>query len=135
MPKIDEKAYTATNEAGLYFVSQCLCNPYTKETYYLVKVGRASHMAERMSAYNTTNPLMWHIDYKYFKPGYDSRTILSNIERNCHYILNRVSIPNEEIRAKEWFCVDEATYLDMCERGFDWFKDTIAGQLIKNFTK
>ncbi len=83
MPKIDEKAYTATNEAGLYFVSQCLCNPYTKETFYLVKVGRASHMAERMYSYNTTNPLMWHIDYKYFKHKNIASATLGSIERSC----------------------------------------------------
>lgn len=135
MPIIDEKAYTATNEAGLYFVSQCLCNPYTKETFYLVKVGRASHMAERMSAYNTTNPLMWHIDYKYFKSRYTASATLGSIEKSCHRILAMVAIPNDEVRAREWYCVDEATYLDMCERGFDWFKDTIAGQLINAFAK
>ena len=133
--RIDKKAYEASEEPGLYFVSQCLCNPYTKEITYLVKVGRAKHMADRMSAYNTTNPMMWHIDYKYFKPSYRTTAVLSGIEQSCHRTLKMVALPNEEVRAREWFCVDEATYFDMCERGFAWFDESLTGQLLQTFAK
>ena len=131
--KIDKKAYEVEYKPGLYFVSQCLCNPYTGERTYLVKVGKANYLKERMMAYNTTNPMMWHIDYKYF-PSW-SVSVLKCCEDECHFAMAKVSIPNDEIRAREWFSVDEATYLDMCERGFEWFSETMAGQLMDKFTK
>ena len=116
----DPKAYTATLQKGLYLVSQCLFNPYTNQQFYLVKVGKASHMSERMSQYNTYNPLMFHVDYHYVRADMNDRS-LRNLEEFCQHQIHHISIHNAEIRAKEWVEVDRATYLDICEKGFSWF--------------
>ena len=51
-------------QAGLYLVGNVILNPITGETFYLIKVGMSTNLYNRMKEYSTSNPMMFHIDYK-----------------------------------------------------------------------
>lgn len=116
----DPKAYEATMSKGLYLVSNCLFQPFTNEQYYLVKVGKATHLNDRMRAYDTYNPMLYHIDYYPININVENKAV-DTLEKVCHRLLRRIAIDETEIRAKEWFRVSRETYLEICDKGFTFF--------------
>lgn len=108
--------YETPHHRGLYFIGQTAFNPYTREGYYWVKIGRGANLANRMSNYNTCCPMLYRIDYQ-----------LINDEDKCkiaegyyHDLLAKKSIATCN-HNNEWFLVDRETYLEMCEKGFSYF--------------
>ena len=102
--------YAAPSTAGLYFVGETHFNPFTKEEFYWVKIGRANNIHERMKQYNTCNPMLFRIDYSH------------DYEREAYYHerlrMKSIAVCNHNL---EWFLVDRNTYLEMCEKGFSYF--------------
>lgn len=98
---------------GVYFIGNVSCNPHTKEIQYWVKIGKSTtSIADRLSSYDTYSPSIYHIDYKI--------TRASGMESAYHDLLRLISYGRSE-RNREWFLVDEKTYLKMCELGFEYF--------------
>lgn len=104
--------YSAPLDKGLYFIGQVNMNPFTKEEYYWVKVGMTSQtLQKRMNQYNSSNPMMWRIDYK---PNAEME------ESYYHYLLNSICVARNG-HNDEWFLVTRKAYLEMCEKGFAYF--------------
>lgn len=104
--------YDAPREKGLYFIGNTVFNPLTHEEFYWVKIGMTSQsLQKRMNQYNSSNPMMWRIDYK---PNAESA------ENYYHYRLNEICLARNG-HNDEWFLVDRATYFEMCEKGFAYF--------------
>lgn len=97
------------NITGLYFLGMVNTNPITNETFYWVKIGYAKNILSRMRNYNTHCPMLWHIDYT------DNENEFYYHAQLTHYAINRCN------HNDEWFMVDKITYLQMCEKGFEFF--------------
>lgn len=99
--------------SGLYLIGNTAFNPYTNEQLFAVKVGYTGRLLEeRMRDYRSTNPLLYNIDYL---------TDKSITEYACH---EKLLLVCEYIKegTDEWFLVSKEIYLDICEKGFDWFR-------------
>ena len=103
--------YHAPSCDGLYFIGETHFNPITKEEYYWVKIGKARNIEARLKEYNTTNPMLWRIDFNLH--DYDR-------EKYYHKRLEKICL-NKCNHNAEWFLVDKDTYLKMCEEGFAFF--------------
>lgn len=113
----DRDTVNGTNSA--YLVSNTLFDPFTREEFYLIKVGKGIDLYQRLHSYNTYNPMLWTIDYTTFRTPKEM-TIYENL---CHTYLNQIS--GEKVkRAKEWYRVDRKTYLTICDLGFKFFGNT-----------
>lgn len=114
-PNVKEKFddgidYNAPSHKGLYFIGETHFNPYTREEFYWVKIGKAININNRMSSYNTHCPMLWRIDYA---RGYSNEAYYHNKLRKCC-----IGLCNHN---QEWFLVTRETYLAMCEKGFAYF--------------
>lgn len=119
-------------QAGLYLVGNVAVNPATGEIFYLVKVGMSANLYDRMKTYSTSNPMMFHIDYKiieddedYSKVACYKRTTLRGrkikpIEEQYHRAMEELNFTHFEY-AKEWFLVSKETYSEICAKKFDFF--------------
>lgn len=108
--------YDAPDKKGLYFIGNTVFNPITHEEFYWVKVGMtAQTLRKRLRQYNTSNPMMWRIDYK---------EDAENSEGLYHLFLMEICIARNCCN-EEWFLVDRETYLEMCEKGFRYFDDRL----------
>lgn len=96
---------------GLYFIGETHFNPFTKEEFYWVKIGKSSNLAKRMKQYNTCCPMLWRIDFAIDEEDLEEY-YHGWLYEHCKAICNH----NEE-----WFLVDRETYLEMCEKGFNYF--------------
>lgn len=105
-------------KAGLYLVGSCNFNPITDEKYYWIKVGVAKSFKKRMSSYRTHNPMLWKNSYFFCEDD----TQRYYLESQCHEILNEKAIGSLS-EASEWYEVDKDTYLDICNKGFIFFKE------------
>lgn len=105
----------APEECGLYLVGDVKANPLTFDLLYCVKVGRSSNLNKRMNQYYTENPLPWFADFLEA-----SDDIYVSMEHNCHQMLKSVAYARAG-KTNEWFFVDRATYLEICEKGFHYF--------------
>ena len=103
--------YVAPDDGGLYFVGETHFNPATDQKYYCVKIGSASNISNRMKQYNTHNPMLWRIDYAIHKEG---------LEKLYQSFLSRIALAKCN-HNEEWFFVDRDTYLEMCQKGFQYF--------------
>lgn len=103
--------YTTPDNGGLYFIGETHFDPITKETFYWVKIGKADNLVERMRQYNTCNPMLWRIDYKIGA---------QNKEKFYHSLLFSKALATCN-HNREWFLVSEKTYLEMCDKGFEYF--------------
>lgn len=114
-----DPSYQARNTPsarGVYFLGDTAFNPYTGEKQFWVKIGKSADMEVRLKKYDTHSPSIYHIDYLPC-PNEDE------VECKYHHLLYGVSLGRSE-RSKEWWLVDEATYLKMSALGFEFF-DTI----------
>lgn len=103
--------YDVPYYGGLYFIGETHFNPYTKEEFYWVKIGKSSNLAKRMKQYNTCCPMLWRIDFEIDAEeleGHYHNWLYEHCEAICNH--------NEE-----WFLVNRETYLEMCEKGFAYF--------------
>lgn len=114
------KRREAIAEAGLYFISNTIINPITKEEYYLIKVGMSKNLEDRMKGYRSMNPFLYHIDFFYIS----NKKWVKAYEDMCHHFLNGMGLTKME-GADEWYLVDKELYFEMCEKGFDFFKRDI----------
>ena len=122
---------TIPKEGGLYLVGNTIFNPLTNERFFAVKVGMSTNLYDRMKNYSTSNPLLFHIAYKVIPcdeaikmPHYKRTTALQRtikpIEEWYHQQMEKRNFCRFEY-AQEWFIVDEDTYMEICEKKFDYF--------------
>jgi hypothetical protein len=119
-------------QAGLYLVGNVILNPVTEETFYLIKIGMSTNLYNRMKDYSTSNPMMFHIDYKiieddadYSKMNRYKRTALIGkkvkfIEEEYHRAMEKLNFTHFEY-AQEWFIVSKEVYLEICTKKFNFF--------------
>ena len=81
---------------ALYLIGNTNFNPFTKEEFYWIKVGKTTDLKKRMKAYATHNPMLWKADYKQMP-----NKCLHSCEQICHYILNKYGEQDEN--SNEWF--------------------------------
>jgi hypothetical protein len=110
----DPKRYLAPKSSGLYLIGNTLFNPMTNEQYFLIKVGESSNLYNRMKSYRTTNPMVFHIDYFTADNG------IFDLEHECHSLMLKMGFTKTKDSA-EWFLTSKETYLEICEKGFDFF--------------
>lgn len=119
-------------EPGLYLIGNTIFNPMTETQFFLVKIGMSTNIYNRMKSYSTENPMVFHIDYKIIScdgydniPRYGRRSQISEkvkeIEALYHQAMEKMNFHRFEY-AQEWFIVDRETYLEICEKKFDFFK-------------
>ena len=103
--------YDAPTYKGLYLIGGTRFNPFTDEKIYLLKVGKCSNSLDRrMKDYNTHNPLMWRIDFR--------RTPC--LETEYQKKLEKIALAKVN-HAHEWYVVSREIYLEVCEKGFEFF--------------
>jgi hypothetical protein len=105
-------------KGGLYLVGSCNFNPLTDEKYYWIKVGVAKTFKKRMASYKTHNPMLWKNSYFFC----EDETQRYYLESKCHKMLNGKAIGSLS-ETSEWYEVDKDTYLDICNKGFVFFKE------------
>lgn len=105
-------------KGGLYLVGSCNFNPLTDEKYYWIKVGVAKTFKKRMASYRTHNPMLWKNSYFFC----EDETQRYHLESQCHEILNMKAVGSLS-EASEWYEVDKNTYLNICNKGFTFFKE------------
>lgn len=96
-------------EAGLYFLGMIGRNP-SGEDFYLVKIGCASNIKERVNQYRSYNPMIYHNNIIYCPEDIDLRTA----EKEAHKVLADIAIARAA-HAMEWFYVDKETYFQLCD--------------------
>jgi hypothetical protein len=101
---------SAPSYGGLYLIGQTSFNPYTKEEQYWLKVGYSCDIWSRFKkGYATHCPCTALID-----------TTTKGNEIHCHEILRSLAIGRCQINT-EWWLVDRETYLEICEKKFNYF--------------
>lgn len=98
---------------GLYFLGDVRANPHTGEMFYSVKIGLSSNIKKRMNSYRTSNPMAYKIDCK---PCEDYEIQ----EQWYQSLLSQIALYRNQ-NNDEWWFVDRDTYLEMCEKKFDYF--------------
>ena len=116
--------------SGLYLIGNTVFNPITDEKFYLVKIGMSTNLFQRMRSYESSNPMVFHIDYKIIEPKivcsrYKLKNEIGRIikaeEEKYHEILKNVSLCGFDY-SKEWFHVSEEIYKQICEKKFNFFE-------------
>lgn len=111
----DPKRHEAPEEGGVYLVSTVYLNPMTSERFYLVKPGISKgNLKRRMRDYDTTNPLLFHIDFLAATKN------IFELEAECHLKMAKVCI-SKMSNAEEWYRVSRKVYLQICKEGFGYF--------------
>ena len=106
-----------TDCPGLYFLGMIGRNP-AGEDFYLVKVGCASNIKERVNQYRSYNPMIYHNNIIYC-PSTD----LSSAEKEAHKYLANIALARAA-HAMEWFYVDKETYFKLCDNPWQYiFKE------------
>lgn len=96
---------------GLYFIGESRWNPALHRPEYWVKVGKAVNIKNRLTKnYFCCCGQIWLID---FSREYDK-------EHDYHKMIERVCLAHNN-HNREYFMVDEKTYLEMCAKGFSYF--------------
>jgi hypothetical protein len=98
---------------GLYFVGTTHFNPITNEQFFAVKIGLSNNINKRMSQYRTNCAMLYPIGYKQCED-------YVNQELRYQGKLSRIALFANQ-NNDEWYFVDRQTYLDLCEKGFDYF--------------
>jgi len=110
-----KKGKEITIKEGLYLIGSTHFNPHTKEEFYWIKVGESSDVEKRLKSYSTHNPSVWRADF--FEMNEEDR---KHYEKMCHKLLKAVSLEMAE-NTKEWFRVSRETYLEICDKTWDYF--------------
>lgn len=101
---------------ALYLVGNTNFNPFTKEEFYWIKVGKTTDLYKRMKSYATHNPMLWKADYKIVFNEY-----LNANEQICHFILKEYG--TQDTNSQEWYQVSREVYLEICTKGFSFFEE------------
>jgi hypothetical protein len=109
------------HRGGLYLVGNTVFNPITGEQYFMIKIGMSTNIYNRMRGYSTDNPMMFHIDYKLIDCG--NAEYIKDIEEQYHKAMMARKFCHFEY-SQEWFIVDKKTYMEICEKKFDFFHIT-----------
>ena len=116
-----------THEKGLYCIGTIGCNPEGKK-YYLLKVGCSEDIGNRMTAYYSSNPMI-----------YSNNMVLTDIpddmslrdaETNCHKFLANFAFAIAQ-KCHEWFYFTEEDYFMLCDMFNDkeTFKMIASGEM------
>lgn len=114
---------------GLYMLGNTIFNPHTRETFFLVKIGMSSNLLSRMESYRLHNPLIFHIAYKPIENPIPRgtyhrdilyRRLMNSVEKEYHQAMEKLNFGHMAY-SDEWFFVDENIYLEICEKGFEYF--------------
>lgn len=117
----DPLRFSAPDDGGLYLIGSTHFNPFTEEKIYLIKVGRSDvSLSRRMRDYRTENPMMFHIAFNALP-----KQVIRENERTCHAILYSICEGLME-NSEEWVKVSGETYLEICEKGFQYFAERIS---------
>ena len=119
------------HSGGLYLVGNTAFNPHTAEPYYMVKIGMSTNIYNRMRTYASDNPMMFHIDYRtvpaqdyMMLPKYERTTAMKRdieqYEARYHQEMEARRFCHFEY-CNEWYLVSKEVYMEICERGFDYF--------------
>ena len=114
-----EFEWDTTINCGLYLVGTITFNPFTKETFYWIKVGKALALNNRIKQYKTHNPAIWVSDFFQMETS-DYLEKADELEKFCHSFLKSFSMEKAK-NTKEWFRVSEVDYLNICTKGFNIF--------------
>lgn len=98
---------------GLYFLGMIGRNP-NGEDFYLVKIGCAKNIKERVNQYRSYNPMIYHNNIIYCP-----NTDLREAEKQAHRALADLAIARAA-HAMEWFYVDKDTYFALCENPWQY---------------
>lgn len=98
---------------GLYFLGMIGRNP-NGEDFYLVKIGCAKNIKERVNQYRSYNPMIYHNNIIYC-PDIN----LKEAEKQAHRALADLAIARAA-HAMEWFYVDKETYFALCENPWQY---------------
>ena len=122
------------HSGGLYLVGNTIFNPMTDEQFFLVKVGMSTNIYNRMKGYYSENPMMFHIGYKIidcdnldlsncssYKRTHVKGEYIKSIEEKYHKAMEARKFCRFEY-GQEWFIVDKNTYMEICEKKFDFFE-------------
>lgn len=117
---IDEEIHSHEDPSicGCYLVGSTNFNPYTGETFYWVKVGMSKNIHNRLTSYNTCCPQLFRIDYLECK----DKNMAYRAEEYCHAFLYHNALGKCQ-HNEEWFLVDRETYLEICNKKFQYFKN------------
>ncbi len=100
---------------GLYLIGNTYFNPFTKEEFYWIKVGKSTDIYKRILTYKTHNPMIWEAD------SIELNTEQMNeFEKLCHRQLKEICKEIAE-NTNEWFMVSRETYLEICEKKWNYF--------------
>ena len=106
----------APKAEGLYFVGHSAFNPENGEVQYWIKIGESSNLYNRLKTYRTCVPSAFVIGFKETsKAGFE--------ESRYHYLIEQIALYRNQNNA-EWYMVNRETYLEMCEKSFDYFSKT-----------
>lgn len=116
---------------GLYLVGNTAFNPITAEQFFMVKIGMSTNIYNRMRNYATSNPMMFHIDYRTVPardyvmfPKYERTTAMKRdieqYEARYHRAMEDKGFCHFEY-CNEWYLVSKEVYMEICEKGFDYF--------------
>ena len=111
----DPKRKEAPKTCGLYLIGNTIFNPFSNNRFYLVKVGLSTNLYNRMKAYRTMNPFIFHIDYKEI-----DKEEVYKAETSCHIKLSKKALSRSD-DADEWFILSRQNYKKICEKGFSFF--------------
>lgn len=122
--------YPKTEFPGLYMIGQCIFNPYTKEEFYLLKIGQSANINKRLRQYKTYNPHMYLIDTLETRKNNTAKSLESTchgfLEYKCHF---------ESYEDTEWFLVSKDFYLNISEKGFSLFKGYDVFDIVLNYDR
>ena len=102
-----------SENAGLYFLGMIGHSP-AGEDFYLVKIGCASNIKERVNQYRSYNPMIYHNNIIYCPVGVNLRAL----EKNAHQVLADIAIARAA-HAMEWFYVDKDIYFNLCDNPWE----------------
>lgn len=102
-------------DCGLYLIGSTHFDPMTGKRYFWIKVGMGRNLAQRLRSYCSENPMVFIADVMIVDPD-----DVLDFEASYHISLSDLAIAQAQ-NTREWFLVDEQTYMEICSKGFDFF--------------
>ena len=108
---------------GVYLIGSTRYDPKQDKVLYLLKIGKSVNLANRQRSYDTNQPMTFYIDYLLFNEDDPNKgkCNLAWLECIMQNALRTKAIAKDR-KSKEWFLFDKETYLEICDKGFAYFK-------------